>query len=121
MIRTCAASSDTAIHHIVDVPPCCPVSGNPKIGSTLRVSYLPTAGVVVPVEALAEMVSEYVGGFGRIRAQEEMIQSIAQRCADAVSVPVRVRADLAIAPPFGGDDQRMIVTARAKPETSHDL
>lgn len=113
MIRTCRADQATYVHHVVDVPPCCPVSGNPRPGSTITVSYRPTAGLVLPVEGLSAMVGQYVGGFGAIRAQEEMIQSIAARCVALVKVSVRVRADLVIAPPDGGDDQRMIVKCRA--------
>ncbi|MBR9837002.1 MAG: hypothetical protein GYB50_03805 [Rhodobacteraceae bacterium] len=63
------------------------------------------------------MLDEYVGGFGNIRAQEEMIQHIADRCTEAVKSRVRVRADLMILPPFGGDEQRMVVTARAGTES----
>ena len=69
----------------------------------------------MPVEALEIMISEYVGGFGAIRAQEEMIQSIAQRCADEVRARVRVRADLLISPPYGGEVQRMVVSVVSRP------
>lgn len=115
MIRTCSADPVTYVHHIADVPPCCPVSGNPRPGSTIAVRYRPAAGLVLPVEDLSAMVGQYVGGFGAVRAQEEMIQSIAARCAALVKVSVRVRADLVITPPDGGDDQRMVVTCRATP------
>jgi hypothetical protein len=116
MLRTCATDQRTVVHHVVSLPRCCPVSGNPQPGSRLRVSYTPTAGLVVPVEDLADMVEQYVGGLGGIRAQEEMIQHIAARCAAGVRVPVRARADLQIAPPFGGEQQRMVVSVRAIPK-----
>jgi hypothetical protein len=112
MIRTCDPSIKTRITHTVMLPPCCPVSGNPLAGSTLSLTYSPTAGVVLPVEDLAAMVSEYVGGLGSIRAMEEMIQHIAVRCAGIVGVAVDVRAELVINPPFGGDNQKMIVECR---------
>ena len=117
MIRTCATDQRTFVHHVVSVPRCCPVSGNPQPGSLLRVSYAPVAGLVVPVEALEELVEQYVGGLGSVRAQEEMIQHLAARCADSVRVPVRARADLLIAPPFGGEQQRMVVSAHARPKS----
>ena len=115
MTRTCTPGRATSVHHVVEIPPCCPVSGNPRPGSTLTLRYIPKGGVVMPVEDLSVMVEEYVGGFGAIRAQEEMIQNIAARCAALIQQPVRVRADLVIAPPDGGDLQRMIVTCRAVP------
>lgn len=117
MIKTCKADHDTFIHHVAALDPCCPVSGNPRPGSTMRVSYKPTAGVVLPVEALEEMAREYVGGFGAIRAQEEMMQDIAGRCASIVGAPVRLRASLVIRPPYGGIDQMMRITVRAVPES----
>ena len=112
--RTCKASTSAAtiVHHLIPLPPCCPVSGNPRPGSTLRLSYAPSAGIVMPVEDLAAMAAEYVGGLGPIRAQEEMIQHIAARCAAVVRASVRVRADLLILPPDGGDMQGMIVSVR---------
>lgn len=100
---------DTAVHHIVDLPPCCPATGNPLAGSKLRVSYRPH-GIVFPVEALTDLVAEYIGGFGDVREMEAMIQSIAARVAAIVGVRVRCRADLVIRPPFGGDNQRMAVS-----------
>lgn len=69
--------------------------------------------VVMPVEDLAEMVAGYVGGRGAIRGMEEMIQEIAARVHGEVGVPVRVRAELIIQPPYGGAEQRMAVRARA--------
>ncbi len=105
---------DTAVHHVVGVPPCCPASGNPLPGSTIRASYRPR-GVVFPVEALADLVAEYVGGHNEVREMEGMIQHIASRVSQLVGVRVRCRADLVIRPPFGGDNQGMIVTAIGNP------
>ena len=113
-MRTCRPDARTKITHILDVPPCCPVSGNPQPGSTIKITYRPESGAVMPVEDLAIMMGEYIGGLGAIRAQEEMIQHIAQRCA-AVVGRVVVRADLRIKPPFGGADQLMIVKVTAMP------
>ena len=105
---------DIAVHHAVDVPPCCPKSGNPLPGSKIRVSYRPR-GIVFPVEALADMVAEYVGGHKDVREMEGMIQHIASRVSEIVGVRVRCRADLVIRPPFGGDNQGLVVTAIGNP------
>jgi len=113
MTRTCSGSVPTFISHSVPLPQCCPVSGNPMPGSKLTVCYMPGA-VVFPVEDLASFVSEYVGGRGDIRGMEEMIQELASRVRDETGVQVRAFADLIIQPPFGGDQQTMRVSARAK-------
>lgn len=118
MIRTCAPGTRTLVAHEVNVPRCCPFSGNPVSG-TFRLAYRPSAGIVLPVEDLAAMVEGYVGGRGAIRGMEEMIQEIAQRCADSVRVPIRAHADLRIVPPFGGDLQRLLVRVRCAPEVIH--
>lgn len=114
MTRTCAADVPAFISHSVPLPRCCPVSGNPAPGSTLRVSYF-QKGIVVPVEDLAEWVAEYIGGhFPRdIRNMEEMIQDLARRLAAKTMTRVRVVADLRIDPPGIGEQQGMRVSARA--------
>lgn len=112
MTRKCKADIDAFVSHLVPIPECCPVSHNPRPGSTVRVSYLPKQ-LVVPVEALEERVRCYVGGFESIRGMEEMIQDIAKWCADETGVSVRAVADLVIQPPYGGLEQTMRVSARA--------
>lgn len=111
-MRTCDPTIAAFVSHSVPVPECCPVSKNPRPGSTVRVSYLPR-DIVVPVEMLEERVRSYIGGFESIRGMEEMIQDIARWCAVEAGVRVRVVADLIIQPPYGGDLQTMRVTARA--------
>lgn len=111
-MRTCNPSVPLFVSHTVPIPECCPVSKNPRPGSTIRVSYLPL-DIVVPVEALEERVRGYVGGFESIRGMEEMIQDTARWCAIETGVRVRVVADLAIQPPYGGEQQTMRVSARA--------
>ncbi|PSS62470.1 hypothetical protein C6558_20955 [Ensifer sp. NM-2] len=112
MIRTCQPDKKTFVSHSVPIPQCCPVSGNPLPGSKLTVCYIPNA-IVFPVEDLAAFVSEYVGGRREIRGMEEMVQELAVRVRDVVSVPVRAFADLVIQPPYGGEHQTMRVAARA--------
>lgn len=111
-MRTCNPSVPSFVSHTVPIPECCPVSKNPRPGSTICVSYLPR-DIVVPVEALEERVRGYVGGFESIRGMEEMIQDIARWCATETGVRVRVVADLVIQPPYGGEQQTMRVSARA--------
>jgi len=112
-MRTCNPTVAAFVSHSVPIPECCPVSNNPKPGSTIRVSYLPSS-IVVPVEALEEKVRGYVGGFESIRGMEEMIQDIARWCSSETGVPVRAVADHIIQPPYGGNRQTMRVSARAK-------
>ena len=114
MIRTCSPEIPTFVSHSVPIPRCCPVSGNPAPGSSIRLSYKPL-GVVFPVEDLTSMVAEYVDGHADrdVRNMEEMIQDLAVRAATVTGVSVRVVADLRIDPPYGGDQQTMRVAARA--------
>lgn len=89
--------------HILDVPPCCPVSKNPRPGSKLIIRYKP-AGKVLEVASLYAYLHQYKGGLRDesgnllVRDMEGMISLIAQHCSEALGVPVRVRAMLAIAP-----------------------
>lgn len=113
--RTASDAVMTAVHHEVDFPTCCPVTGNPMVGSKLRISYRPH-GIVFPVEMLADMLAEYVGGhISGVRGMERTVQDVAQRVAAEINVPCRVRAVLRINPPFGGDPQDMVVSARGVP------
>ncbi len=101
--------------HTLDIPPCCPVSGNPLPGSTLTISYRAHL-LVLEVIALRSYVNSFVGGLrgpdGNIdvRDMEGLILRVAHDCADAVGVPVKVRADLRLRPA-----QRMSVVARSQP------
>lgn len=115
MTRICDPSVPAFVSHLVPIPVCCPVSKNPKHGSTVRVSYFPRSqySPVLPVEALEEKVRGYVGGFESIRGMEEMIQDLARWCTAITGSPVRAVADLVIQPPYGGPEQKMRVSARA--------
>lgn len=101
--------------HILELPPCCPVSKNPRPGSTLLICYKPQESVL-EVGALYAYIHQYRGGLRDatgaiiIRDMEGMISRIAQDCANAVGVPVSVCADLVIAP-----KQRMYLVVRKKP------
>jgi 7-cyano-7-deazaguanine reductase len=87
--------------HVVALPVCCPVSQNPREGSTLTVMYRPEAWVL-EVYSLARVVDRFRGGFpGRGRYQPErnmegMVRLLAQMAADALGVRVTVRAHLVL-------------------------
>ena len=83
-------------------------------GSTLTVAYRPN-GIVMPVEALRDLVAQYVGGHKErgVRNMEEMIQDVCLQAAEITGAKVRVRADLLIVPPGGGPVQNMKVRARS--------
>ncbi|MGC4393723.1 hypothetical protein [Agrobacterium sp. M50-1] len=115
MIRTCSGTIQTFVSHSAPIPQCCPVSSNPLPGSRVTVCYIPN-DVVFPVEDLASFIDEYVGGHKSrdVRNMEEMVQDLAVRVRDVVGVAVRAYADLIIQPPYGGAQQTMRVSARAK-------
>jgi hypothetical protein len=88
--------------HTVALPPCCPVSENPRAGSALTLSYLP-AGWCLEVYSLRHLIQgEFAGGFkgkGRYapeRNMEGMITHLAQMAADALAVRVRYDARLVL-------------------------
>jgi NADPH-dependent 7-cyano-7-deazaguanine reductase QueF len=93
--------------HRLDLPQCCPVSGNPQPGSYIVISYAP-ADLVLEVYALRKYINEFVGGRGDVRSMEGMIAQIAQDCRQAVGVKVKVRAYLIINP---GQVMNMVVRA----------
>lgn len=101
--------------HTLAIPPCCPVSRNPRPGSTLTICYRP-CGASLEVAALYAYIHQFDGGLKDesgtviVRNMEEMIQRIATDCATATGVPVGVTANLVIAP-----RQAMYLLVRAKP------
>jgi NADPH-dependent 7-cyano-7-deazaguanine reductase QueF len=102
----------TVMRHILDLPPCCPVSGNPQPGSTLTIRYCPAA-TVLEVYGLAAHIKRFIGGSpDGIRNMETMIQQIALDCAAMINVPVSVRADLVL------DTQQLTMTCRYDPTTT---
>jgi len=98
---------------VIELPPMCPVSGNPASGS-ITVTYTPTRGLVVDVDGLAEHVAEYVGGRGDVREMERAIQSIAEWCAAQAATRVVVVADLEICT-VPASRQRMRIRCERRP------
>lgn len=113
-LRTMPSSSVAQVRHTVALPVCCPISKNPREGSTLTVVYQPS-GSVLEVYSVVAVVNLFRGGFpgaGKYRAErnmEGMIDLLAQMAADAVGVPVRVQADLVL------DAGGMRITTKANP------
>lgn len=88
-------------HHI-PLGSACPVSGNPKQGSVLEISYTPQQWHL-EVYALRAFVDQFKGGLTypnmapgeyAVRDQEHMIQYVVQACADAAGVQVVAKARL---------------------------
>jgi len=107
-----ARCTRTTQTHELDLPPCCPRSGNPLAGSSIAITYTP-AETHIEVASLRKYVDSYQGGRGSIRSMEGMIQQIARDCSEAVGVPVTVTARLVINP-----GQRMTLTCDHSPATT---
>ena len=97
----------TKERHILPLPPCCPVSGNPREGSVLEIEYT-VLDKILEVASLRAYVDSYMGGRGDVRSMEGMIQQITQDCANAVQTTVHVIARLTIEP-----NQRMEIECSA--------
>jgi 7-cyano-7-deazaguanine reductase len=84
--------------HILLLPPCCPVSHNPKAGSQIRICYRPK-DKTLEVYSLHAYVQEFVDGHADgTRNMEAMIQKIAFDCANVLGVAVTVYANLVLDP-----------------------
>lgn len=87
------------VHVTVNLPSCCPISGNPQKGSTLRLSYRQT-GVVLETYSLDSVVKSFKGGFKGVggypeeRNMEGMICLLCKMASDALGTRVRAYADL---------------------------
>lgn len=87
----------TEHEHVLELPVCCPISQNPRPGSEITISYKGNAGFL-EVASLRRYVHSFVGGKGDIRSMEGMLQEIAQSCANALGVDVRLTSNLVIEP-----------------------
>jgi len=109
------------VENRLPIPPCCPVSTNPRPGSTLTLRYR-APNRVLEVYSLKRYVDEFIGGHADgTRNMEAMIRKIAQTAADALGVPVRAVADLYLLP---AQELRLVCSARPgrpnEPEKKHD-
>lgn len=104
------------MQHEVDIPPCCPVSRNPRPGSTLTIVYRATEQVL-EVASLYAYIHQFVGGLRDgheqfvVRDMEGMLLRVANDCAQALCVPVRVYARWNVVP-----KQHVSVIARGYPQ-----
>ncbi len=102
---------EMTITSTLNIPPCCPVSTNPRPGSTVAISYM-VGAKVLEVGALHAYIQEFVDGHrDGTRNMETMIQKIAQDAADALEAEVRVVADLVLIP-----EQRLQVICTGRPQ-----
>jgi NADPH-dependent 7-cyano-7-deazaguanine reductase QueF len=90
--------------HILALPSgLCPRSKNPQPQSTIKIVYRPKS-FVLEIGRLYAYLDQYKGGLrdeaGNIvvRSMEGMIDRVALDCAAALGTPVRVYADLVLAP-----------------------
>jgi NADPH-dependent 7-cyano-7-deazaguanine reductase QueF len=89
--------------HTLALPPCCPISKNPRDGSTISISYEPVNSVL-EVASLFAYIHQFVGGLRDeagelvIRDMEGMIVRIAQDCSQVLGVPVEVQTNLVVLP-----------------------
>lgn len=95
--------------HIVPLPQCCPISGNPQKGSYLMLCYQPKE-VFLEVYSLKAYIDKFVGGYENIRDMEGMIQAICQECANTLGVFVSAGAWIVLQ---RGDFMSLVVGAQS--------
>lgn len=89
--------------HVLEIPPCCPVSKNPRPGSTITISYFP-CGRSLEIASLYAYIHTFVGGLRDeqgelvVRDMEGMLMAIAQHCAQVLGQRVTLEADLQLLP-----------------------
>ncbi len=89
--------------HILDLPSCCPVSGNPQKGSIIKISYT-SKDEALEVYSLRKYIDSFIGGYDDVRGMEDMIKKIALDCQFVLGISVTVKANLILEP-----NQRMIL------------
>jgi 7-cyano-7-deazaguanine reductase len=100
----------TEHQHGIGFSDMCPVSHNPRQGSSITICY---KGVdcFLEVDSLSAFVESYRGGRGEVRSMEGMVQDIAKACAVILNVQVEVDALLLLDP-----DQTMRLKCYAFPQ-----
>lgn len=89
--------------HVLELPPCCPVSKNPRPGSTITISYSPCSRSL-DIISLAGYIHTFIGGKYddqgqlEIRDMEGMLMAIARHCARVLGQRVTLEADLQLVP-----------------------
>lgn len=101
--------------HTLALPSCCPVSKNPRPGSTIAITYKPD-GCSLEIASLFALIHRFRGGLHDaegtllVRDMEGMIDYIAKACAQVLGVEVTVKAHLLLLP-----KQEMDLTVQAEP------
>ena len=72
----------------VQVPPLCPKTGNPIVGSALTITYIPNEELL-EFYSLNEYVASYIGS-NEVRDLEQFAQVVARDCHEALGVKVTV-------------------------------
>jgi hypothetical protein len=122
----------TRQEYIIALDPACPVSGNPKKGSSIKIGYSPKLWHL-EVYSLRAFIEQFKGGLSKsvienirelgyqsadeddyptmapyvVRDQEHMIQYVAQACADAVGVEVEAVAQLILSDGVSTSEMRV--------------
>ena len=100
---------ETVERHVLDLPPCCPMTKNPQPGSKISIRYRPSK-LLLEVQNLSDYIKSYIGGRLDVRSMEGMVQNIAQDAANAIGVKVTVKTKLRLVP-----EQIMEVKCKAWP------
>jgi hypothetical protein len=115
--RVTGPDAEIMHRHILPLPPMCPVSGNPREGSTLILSYL-SSGWCLEKYSLSRLLRRFNGGwkgtprYPAERNMEGAAKLIAKMAADAVGVPVRAHVRLKL---DGGPRDRITLRVAAAP------
>lgn len=93
---------ETEVTHTFEIHSLCPVTKNPRPGSTLAITYTPKESVL-DVIGLDAYLRKFKGGFREngdltVREMEHMIQRVADDCAGWIKCPVTVTAELNLMP-----------------------
>ncbi len=89
--------------HILSLPSCCPISGNPKEGSIIKISYT-SKDKAIEVYSLRQYIDSFIGGYDDVRGMEDMIKKIALDCHSVLGISILVKANLILEP-----NQKMIL------------
>ena len=74
--------------HEVQVPPLCPKTSNPIVGSTLIITYTPNSELL-EVYSLNEYIASFIGS-NEVRDLELFAQVVARDCRQVLGVKVTV-------------------------------
>jgi hypothetical protein len=91
------------LQHVLELPPCCPVSKNPRPGSVITISYSP-CGRSLDIISLTGYIHTFIGGKRDeqgelvVRDMEGMLMAIARHCAQTLGQAVTLEADLQLVP-----------------------